>query len=70
MDTVLYRKGTKQVIWGIPVDFVIVDSEEVKSMTTKKGGWCLSPYDTLPKSKQPDEVESVETEEDDGDIEG
>lgn len=39
--TMLYRLGSKEIIWGIPMDTIIVDACDVEKFVSD--GWFLHP---------------------------
>lgn len=41
--TMLYRLGSKEIIWGTPMDTVVVDWDDVESHLND--GWFLHPND-------------------------
>lgn len=56
MSQMLYRAGKQEVIWGFPVDFIVVSPEEVDAMI--EDGWVKSPELTV--SAEPEEHEEPE----------
>ena len=55
MRTMLYRPGAMEVFDGVACDYTIVSDENVKSMTTKKGGWFLTVGECKPKAVKDDD---------------
>lgn len=45
MGVMLYRAGTQEVVWGFPVDLLVVEPEDVAAHLEE--GWRSSPEETL-----------------------
>lgn len=61
LATMLYRLGSKEIIWGTPMDTVVVDADEVASYLDD--GWFLHPNEV---NSPPMKMETVAIESDPG----